>query len=132
MMFQYYFKRMGSSETLKDLSQRKLSDVMERFVGGTAVVRLTFLTERSEQKIQCILQGPNGQTIHASASSDSMYSSLDAVAHKIEAQLSRLKQKTQRKVRVNDIRLMPLEPEIEDAELWEDEEELSKHLRYAH
>lgn len=92
MMFQFYFKKMGSSETLKVLSQKKLSDLLERFVGANGLVRLTFQTERNAQRVLCHLQGHNGQTYRASASSDNMYANLDIVAHKLEAQL--LKEKT--------------------------------------
>lgn len=92
MMFQFYFKKMGSSETLKDLSQRKLSDLVERFVGANGLVRITFQTERNAQRMLCHLQGHNGQIFRATASSDNMYANLDAVAHKLESQL--LKEKT--------------------------------------
>lgn len=96
MMFQFYFKKMGSSETLKDLSQRKLSDLVERFVGANGLVRLTFQTERNAQRVLCHLQGHNGQVYRASASSDNMYANLDVVAHKLETQLLKEKTKTLR------------------------------------
>jgi ribosomal subunit interface protein len=96
MMFQFYFKKMGSSETLKELSQRKLSDLVERFVGANGLIRITFQTERNAQRVLCHLQAHNGLTVRASAASDNMYANLDAVAHKLESQLLREKTKLQR------------------------------------
>lgn len=96
MMFQFYFKKMGSSETLKDISQRKLSDLVERFVGANGLVRITFETERNAQRVLCHLQGHNGQNFRASAASDNMYANLDVVAHKLESQLLKEKTRTQK------------------------------------
>ncbi len=96
MMFQFYFKKMGSSESLKHLSQKKLSDVIERHVGNHGTVRVTFLEEGSTHKILCNLQGWNGRVIHATAASDNMYAAIDVIAHKLEAQLMRLKPKIKR------------------------------------
>ncbi|RZA14120.1 MAG: HPF/RaiA family ribosome-associated protein, partial [Proteobacteria bacterium] len=47
-------------------------------------------------RVLCHLQGHNGQTFRASASSDNMYANLDAVAHKLESQLLKEKTKLQR------------------------------------
>ncbi len=105
MMFQFYFKKMGSSETLKEISQRKLSDLVERFVGANGLVRITFQTERNSQRVLCHLQGHNGQTFRASATSDNMYANLDTVAHKLESQL--LKEKTKMQKVKGKSRLQP-------------------------
>lgn len=106
MMFQFYFKSMGSSESLKILSQRKLTDVIERFADGTGLVRITFLSERGSQKMHCTMKGWSGRTIHASAASDNMYATVDAIAHKLESQLMRKKTRSQkRKERFPDYEL---------------------------
>ena len=136
MMFQFYFKKMGSSDTLKDLSQRKLSDLLERFVGANGLVRLTFQTERNAQRVLCHLQGHNGQIFRASASSDNMYANLDAIAHKLESQLLKEKTKTLR----SKSRLQPnlrLIRQSEGSEKMEDEgfyefEDYETSLRNVH
>lgn len=125
MMFQFYFKKMGSSETLKDLSERKLSDLVERFIGANGLVRITFQTEKKAQRVLCYLQGHNGQIFRASASSDNMYANLDAVAHKLESQLSKVKTRStssKQKTRypTNRLRLVTDERD-DDIDFWEDE-----------
>jgi ribosomal subunit interface protein len=100
MVFQFYFKKMQSSEALKSLSQRKLSDVIERFLGDSGLVRITFSTEKNEQKIHCYFQGWNGTVLNASGASENMYATIDLVAQKLEAQLSRHKMKTRRRSRL--------------------------------
>ncbi|RYZ86687.1 MAG: ribosome-associated translation inhibitor RaiA [Proteobacteria bacterium] len=141
MMFQFYFKKMGSSETLKDLSQRKLSDLVERFVGANGLVRITFQTERNAQRVLCHLQGHNGQNIRASASSSNMYANLDAVAHKLESQLLKEKTKLQRtkgKQRVGlstetpNLRLVSSnrEPIVQEDDAYFDFEDYESPLRH--
>lgn len=132
MMFQFYFKKMGSSETLKGLSEKKLSDLVERFVGANGLVRITFQTEKNAQRVLCNLQGHNGQTYQASASSDNMYANLDAVAHKLETQLQRVKTRGQRhKSRLPETRLRLVTNDTDsNVDFWEDEYESS--LRHFH
>lgn len=134
MMFQFYFKKMGSSETLKDLSQKKLSDLVERFLGANGLVRITFQTEKKAQRVLCYLQGHNGQSYHASASSDNMYANLDAVAHKLETQLLRVKTRShsqKHKTRFPETRLRLLTDETDaDLDFWDDDYDSS--LRHIH
>ncbi len=136
MMFQFYFKKMGSSETLKDLSQRKLSDLAERFVGANGLMRVTFQTEKNAQRICCHLQGHNGQTFQASASSDNMYANLDVVAHKLEAQLMRVKTRAQKsKTRFTPPYLHLVgddERPASDLDIWEETYESESSLRHYH
>ncbi|MBC7530099.1 MAG: ribosome-associated translation inhibitor RaiA [Oligoflexus sp.] len=140
MMFQFYFKKMASSETLKDLSKRKLSDLVERFVGTNGLVRITFQSEKKAQRVLCLLQGHNGKSYRASASSDNMYANLDAVAHKLETQLLRVKtrnnsncQSQKHKSRFAETRLRLIyegEYPSENLDFWGDEYDSS--LRYFH
>ena len=104
MVFQFYFKKMQSSDFLKSLSQKKFTEIIERFVGQTGLVRITFLSEKNEQKIDCHLQGWNGTVLHASGTSDNMYATIDVVAQKLEAQLMRHKMKTRRQSRLPNAR----------------------------
>lgn len=97
MVFQFYFKKMHSSEALKSLSQRKLSDIIERFIGDSGLVRITFSAEKNEQKIHCYFQGWNGTVLNASGASENMYATIDLVAQKLEAQLSRHKKTKSRR-----------------------------------
>ncbi len=124
MMFQFYFKKMGSSETLKELSEKKLSDLLERFIGANGLVRVTFQMEKKAQRVFCYLQGHNGQIYRASASSDNMYANLDAVAHKLESQLLRVKtrshsQKHKTRYPETRLRLVPEETDT-NMDFWED------------
>lgn len=129
MMFQFYFKKMGSSETLKDLSERKLSDLVERFIGKNGLVRVTFQTDKNAQRVLCLLQGHNGQSYRASASSNNMYANLDAVAHKLETQLLRVKTRSESEShsQKHKSRFEQTRPKIAndnaDLDFWEDDYE---------
>jgi len=133
MMFQFYFKKMGSSDTLKELSQRKLSELVQRFVGANGLVRITFQMEKKVQRVFCYLQGHNGQIYRASASSDNMYANLDAVAHKLETQLLRVKtrshnQKHKTRFPESRLRLVPSDTDTSQ-DFWDDEYEPAlKHM----
>lgn len=124
MIFQFYFKRMQSSEFLKNLSQRKLTDVIERFVGQSGLVHLTFFQEKNEHKVQCRLHSWNGTVMHASGADENLYAAIDHVAQKLEAQLSRQKMRFHRKMRLQPIRqASSLKREGTRLPLWTDEAE---------
>ena len=133
MVFQFYFKRMHSSEALKSLSQRKMADVIERFLGDSGLVRITFSTEKNEQKIHCCFQGWNGTVLNASGASENMYATIDLVAQKLEAQLSRHKMKTRRRSRLPLVQYRSLSvvggsdsfPTVDD---WDEEESESSEV----
>ncbi len=91
MIFQFYFKRIHSSAFLKDLSERKIQDVLERFQGNAGLVHLTFAKEKNQHVVQCRVRGLQGRTLYASAATDSIFACIDAVAQKLEAQLLRYK-----------------------------------------
>jgi ribosomal subunit interface protein len=129
MMFQFYFKRMGSSENLKDLSQRKITDVVGRLLGDTGLVRLTFTKEKSGSRIHCSLKARNGQIIHAIASSDNMYASIDVLAQKIEAQLTRMKTNYHRRARLPNLTVVQAQ---DDDSYVSDDFEIAQELRYVH
>lgn len=122
MIFQFYFKKMSSSEFLKDLSKKKLTDVAQRYVGLPGSIHMTFQHVRNEHSIHCRLQSWEGQVVHASCTCDNMYAAVDLVAHKVEAQLARQKIRAQRKSRIQPLSRLhrPLrgqELQTEDAEL---------------
>jgi ribosomal subunit interface protein len=91
MIFQFYFKRIHSSNFLKDLSERKIQDVLERFHGSAGLVHMTFAKEKNQHVVQCRVRGLQGRTLYASAATDSIFACIDAVAQKLEAQLHRYK-----------------------------------------
>ncbi len=136
MMFQFYFKKMGSSDTLKDLSERKLSDLVQRFIGSNGLVRITFQTEKNAQRVLCHLQGHNGQSYRASASSDNMYANLDAVAHKLETQLLRVKTRSaghsqKHKSRFAETRLRLVNDDTDsNLDFWDDEYDSSTQKQF--
>ena len=94
MTFQFYFKRMSSSAFLKDLSERKIQDVLDRFQGGSALVHLAFIKDKNHHTVHCRVRGIQGKGVVASASSASIFASIDAVVQKLESQLARYKLKT--------------------------------------
>lgn len=99
MIFQFYFKRLNSSNFLKDLSERKIQDVLERFQGHSSLVHVTFAKEKNQHLVQCRVRGLNGRSLYASAASDSVFAGIDAVAQKLEAQLARWKVRTEPQMR---------------------------------
>jgi hypothetical protein len=50
--------------------------------------------------MHCYFQGWNGTVLNASGASENMYATIDLVAQKLEAQLSRHKMKTRRRSRL--------------------------------
>ncbi len=127
MIFQFYFKKMPSSEFLKNLSQRKLTDVIERFVGSTGLVHLTFHDERKEHHVHCRLHSWTGTVLHVSSADENMFAAIDKVAQKLEAQLSRHKVRTQRKVRPASLKTVSglWEPDLEFPVGWQADPEPS-------
>ncbi len=99
MDFLFYFRKMDTSESLKSLAQRKLSDRICKYIGAPEKIHLTFYLDGSQHSIHCSLTAPNGNRVFAEASSDNMYSAIDILCGKIEAQLHRCKSKRKAKHR---------------------------------
>lgn len=126
MIFQFYFKKMSSSEFLKDLSKKKLTDIVERYVGLPGNIHMTFQHVKSEHTIQCRLQSGIGPVVHATGTSDNMYAAVDLIAHKIEAQLARHKLRAQKKSRIHPLNRLPRSSyfgELAQGGLYRDEDE---------
>ena len=99
MDFQFYFRKMDSSESLKSLAERKLSDRLQKHVGIPEKIHLTFYLDGSQHYIHCSLTTAHGQKIFAEASSETMYAAIDILCSKVEAQLKRQKSKQRAKER---------------------------------
>ena len=93
MDFQFFFKGMDSSEALKELAARKFSERIEKLTYNPHKIRITFFVDGIAQGIQCNLTTRNGDRLHVSHKSPNMYSTIDLVAGKLEAQLKRRKTK---------------------------------------
>ena len=89
MDIQFYFRKMESSEALSKLAKRKLRDQLFKVMGIPAKVRITFMIEGKRQTIHCAIVAKSGSTIHAEASSDNMYSSIDILCQKLLTQVHR-------------------------------------------
>lgn len=100
MIFQFYFKRIQSSEFLKDLAQRKFADATERFLDSSGLIHVTFSHEKNQKLVHCHLHSRNGTLLHASGGDETIYAAIDNAAQKLESQLSRHKLKGHRRWRL--------------------------------
>ncbi|SMF40902.1 ribosome hibernation-promoting factor, HPF/YfiA family [Pseudobacteriovorax antillogorgiicola] len=91
MDFQFYFKKMESSEALKLLARKKLTDQLFKIMGTPSKVHLTFFVEGNAQSAHCSITTRNGTKLYAEATSDNMYNAIDLLCHKLFAQVQRCK-----------------------------------------
>ncbi|MFW7381455.1 MAG: ribosome hibernation-promoting factor, HPF/YfiA family [Oligoflexus sp.] len=91
MDFQFYFKKMNSSETLKDLAIRKISDRIEKYVNKSSKVRMTFYVDGNMKHVTCGVAAADGDHFHAEGSSENIFNAIDIIAQKLESQFQRRK-----------------------------------------
>lgn len=93
MDFQFYFKKMTSSEALKQVAVKKISERIEKYANPTQIVHVTFLQDGLNNTLHCSISTRSGTRVYAESTSENMYNAIDLVAHKLEAQFERQKSK---------------------------------------
>ena len=91
MEFQFFFRKMDSSEALKQLVRKKVTDQLFKIIGTPSKVRITFFIEGNFQYIHCSVTAKNGTKLYTEAFSESMYSTVDQLCQKLGTQLQRYK-----------------------------------------
>lgn len=93
MNIQFTFKQMASSQALSELVHSKLATKIERFTAQPVHAHVTFSVEGLNQRIHVSLITADGHDIEADHSGEDMYSEIDLVLEKVEAQLRKHKER---------------------------------------
>lgn len=117
---------MNSSETLKDMTIRKISDCIDKYIDLSSKVRVTFNMDGNMKHIYCGITTADGDSLHAEGASENVFSAIDIITQKLESQLQRRKNKikSRNKLRWNTVKLEKLLantkaiiPESDDSEV---------------
>ena len=93
MQFRYVFKRMESSDALKDYTESKLRDKIEKYVTKPIEVQVTYSVDKHNQQVRCSLTGGDGFNIDVEHTCNDIYASVDNMLDKLTVQLQKQKDK---------------------------------------
>ena len=93
MNFQFTFKHMESSEALMELVRQKIGARVVRFSTSPVHAHVTFWVEGLTQKIHVTLIADDGYNVEVEHGGTDMYTEVDVVADRVEAQMRRHKEK---------------------------------------
>lgn len=93
MKIQFTFKHMNSSQTLIDVAHEKLSGPLARFSTQPVHLHVTFSVEGLDQRVHVSMVTADGRNIEADHRGEDMYAGLDVVAHRLDTQLRKYKEK---------------------------------------
>jgi len=91
-------KNVEVTDALRDYINKKISK-LEKFSRGIIKAEVVLEIQRNWQKVEVTVRG-DGFVARGEERADDMYVSIDAAADKLEKQLKRFKEKTQKKGRV--------------------------------
>ncbi len=128
MQFRYVFKRMESSDTLKEYTESKLRDKIEKYVTKPIEVQVTYSVDKHNQQVRCSLTGGDGFNIDVEHTCSDIYASVDNMLDKLTVQLQKQKDKIKDKRHNKDgsIRTMEYADDYIDAEEIVEYEKLKK------
>lgn len=129
MQFRYVFKKMESSETLKDYTESKLRDKISKYVTKPIEVQVTFSVDKHNQQVRCSLIGGDGFNIDVEHTCSDIYASVDNMIDKLTVQLQKQKDKIKDYKRHNkdgSIRTMEYSEDYIDADEIVEYERLKK------
>ena len=92
MQSHFVFRHMESSEPLRNYAEERLSKISKYF-SDPMKVSCTFAVEKIQHVAQFDVTLRNGLQLHASESTENMYSSIDLALAKMERQVRRYKDK---------------------------------------
>ena len=119
MQFRYVFKRMESSDTLRDYTESKLRDRIEKYVTNPIEVQVTYSVDKHNQQVRCSLTGGDGFNIDVEHTCNDIYASVDNMLDKLTVQLQKQKDKIKDYKRHNkegSIKNLDLDQDYIDAE----------------
>lgn len=91
MQLHYVGKNIEITQALKTFTAEKFGPLEKRYSRITNVY-VIFTVEKNNQIAEATVHA-NGTEIHASATSEDMYQSIEALAHKLLAQITKHKEK---------------------------------------
>lgn len=93
MRFQFSFKHMEASPTLRAYAEDKVSHQVKKFVTKPIETHITFSVDKHRHIVHCDLSGGDGFSLQVEHSCDDMYGSIDRMLDKLAVQLKRKKEK---------------------------------------
>jgi putative sigma-54 modulation protein len=93
MQFHFAFKHMEVSESLKNYSEQKIGEKIQKFVTKPIDAKVTFSVEKHTHTAHCHLVGGDGFNVEVEYSCEDMYGSIDKITDKLETQLRKQKEK---------------------------------------
>lgn len=91
MRIKMSFKHLESTPSIEEITNRK-SERLKKYFQGRIDLVWNFTVEKGEHIAHCHLLG-SGMDYFAEAKTDSIYSGIDEVVHKLETQIRRKKEK---------------------------------------
>ena len=93
MNFQFTFKHMDSSDALMELVREKIAPKIECFSSRPVHAHVTFWVEGILQKIHVSIIAEDGYNVEVEHGGTDMYTEVDVVADRVEAQMRKHKEK---------------------------------------
>lgn len=128
MQLKFSFKHMESSEPLREFAEHKIREKIEKYSTKPIEAHFTFSVDNSHSHHAHIaIKGGDGFNLQVDATSADMYSAIDLLVDKTEAQLKRKKERLKNhkfKDNIRQLRQKPIQDDWESAEI--DAEDLIK------
>lgn len=93
MRFKFSFKHMETSDALKNYTQTKMQHEIQKFATKPVECHITFSVDRHNHTAHLSFNGGDGFDFEVDHTCTDMYGSVDHVAHKLETQLRKQKEK---------------------------------------
>lgn len=93
MEFQFVFKQMESSDSVKEYVKKKLSNRLTRLVTKPLSAQFTFCIDKHQHLASCVLSGGDRMNIQADYEDKDLYVAIDKVIDRIIIQVKKHKSK---------------------------------------
>ncbi len=106
MQFQFSFKHMQVSESLKSYTEGKVKSLVKKFVTKPIEAKITFSVDKHRHEAHLALMGGDGFLVQVDHACSDMYGSVDIVLQKLAAQLKKKKDRLKKHKGNRNIRSM--------------------------
>lgn len=110
MRFQFSYKNMTSSDSLKHYTETKVKEKVEMYVTKAIEVHVTFEVNKRNHWLHCALEGGDGFNMQVEHTTEDMYKSVDGLVDKLEVQLKRHKEKVKQHKGNHNVRAIGKKP----------------------
>ena len=93
MVFQFSFRHMDSSDSLKNYAEKKVREKIEKFVSKPIEAHVTFAVDKHAHMAHCAVVGGDGFNLQVEHTCGDMYGSVDMIVDKLEVQLKKQKER---------------------------------------